>query len=305
VASQFKVCEVGPTRYLLLQSAWESSIAEVMKRYGIKHLRVNRPTERQVDIDFVRELPFLERVELSAMSIADATPLYDVRDLGRLRIDGFKKEIDFTRIPKLEELRIDWHPKFFSSLLECRQLRTLGIGNYKDTDLGPLQKLVSLEHLIISKAPIESPAGIENFPKLVEFSVDFVNRLETLAPINECRALSSLTVDGAKELRDIAPVSSLENLSVLSLQRCPQLESLHPIRGLPRLEYLALLETTNVLDGNLSVLLTLPALKHVSFVDRKHYTHKSADFPKSYRPTNKLVVLYDHSASADVSSRIH
>jgi hypothetical protein len=305
VASQFKVCEIGATRYLLLQSPWESGIAEVMKRYGIKHLRLNRPTERQVQIDFLRELPFLERVELSAMSVVDVTPLYDLPSLRRLRIDGFKKEIDFTRIPELEELRLDWHPKFFSSLLACERLRTLGIGCYKAGDLEPFDKLASLEELIISQAPLESLAGIENFPKLARLSLDFIDHLNTLVPLNVCRSLLSLTIDGAKNLRDISPLSGLRNLSDLGLQRCPHIKSLQPIRGLPRLQTIGLLETTSIEDGDLSVLETLPALKHASFVDRRHYTRKNADFPKVYRPANKLVVLYNNSASADVSGRIH
>ena len=305
MASDFKVCEIGPTRYLLLQGPWEASITDVMTTFGLKYLRLNRPTERQVQIDFFRELAFLERLELSALSIADVSPLYDLPNLRRLNINGFKQEIDFTRIPKLEDLRLDWHEKSFSSLLACDQLRILGIGYYTHADLQQLKNLRSLEELIISFSRIESLAGIEHFPELGLLSVDYVRNLETLEPLGACRELWNLSIDGAKNLRQIDPVSPLRNLRELCLKRCPEIESLRPIKSLPALESVGLLETTNIQDGDLSVLLTLPSLKHASFVDRRHYTHKNADFPKVYRHANKLVVLYDNSIPPQVTGSIH
>jgi Leucine-rich repeat (LRR) protein len=296
--TDFKICEIGASRYLLLQGPWEPVIADVMQQYGVRHLRLNRPTEQQVRIDFLRELGSLERLELSALSLADAGPLYDLPNLRRLAINGFKKKIDFTRIPKLEELRLDWHEKSFSSLLEHGQLRVLGIGPYTRADLLQLKNLRSLEELVISFSRIERLAGVEHFPELRQLSVDYVKNLETLEPLESCRKLWNLSIDGAKILRQIDPVSSLRDLQELCLKRCPEIESLRPIKSLPALRYIGLLETTNLKDGDLSVLLTLPQLRHASFADRKHYSHKSTDFPKVYRKHHKLVVLYDSSAAA-------
>jgi hypothetical protein len=304
MASRFKVCEIGSTRYLLLQGQWEPEIADVMKQYRITHLRLNAPTERHARLDFLGELTFLERVDLSALSVPDVSPLYELHGLRRLTISGIKKEIDFTRFPKLEELRIDWHPKFFSSVRACGQLRTLGIGNYNDADLQQFNNLQFLEELVVSRSRLENLAGVEHFPKLGRLSLDFAKRLETLEPLDACRELWYLTVDEAKNLRQIDPVSRLANLRELCLKRCPEIESLRPIQGAHALEYVGLLETTTIKDGDLSALLTLPMLKHASFVDRKYYTHKNADFPKVFRGPNKLVVLYDSSLPAQATSSI-
>jgi len=304
MASAFKVCEIGPTRYLLLQGPWEPGITGVMATFGIRHLRLNLPTERQVEINFLRELPFLERLELSALSVADVTPLYDLSNLCRLTINGFKQKIDFTRIPKLEELRLNWHEKSFSSLLECGQLRMLGLGYYTHIDLQQLKNLRFMQELVISFSRIENLAGVEHLPELGKLSADYVKNLETLEPIAACRKLRNLSIDEAKNLRRIDPVSSLRDLQELCLKRCPEIESLTPIKGLPALEYVGLLETTNIKDGDLSVLLTLPQLKHASFVDRKHYTQRNQDFPKVYRVTNKLQVLYDSSLPARATGSI-
>jgi Leucine-rich repeat (LRR) protein len=276
-----------------------------MRRYGITHLRLNTPTERQVNIDFLTELTFLERADLSALSVRDVTPLYGLPKLRRLTITGIRQEIDFTRLARLEELRVDWNAKFFSSFLSCDRLRILGIGNYNCPDLRQLGNLRSLEELILSLSRIETLAGVEHFPELERLSLDFVKHLETLEPLGACRMLRYLSIDDAKNLKQIDPVAHLVNLQELCLKRCPEVDSLKPVKGFGALEYVGLLETTNIQDGDLSVLLTLPNLKHASFVDRKHYSHKNADFPKVYRVPNKLVVLYDNSVSAPVSGRVH
>lgn len=46
------------------------------------------------------------------------------------------------------------------------------------------------------------------------------------------------------------------------------------------LEELFLLESTRVLDGDLSPLFALPRLEHVVLEDRPHYFHRAADFPE-------------------------
>lgn len=59
-----------------------------------------------------------------------------------------------------------------------------------------------------------------------------------------------------------------------------EIASIRPLSRLRRLERLFLTESTNVLDGDLSPLLELTRLEHVAFVDRPHYSHRSADFPE-------------------------
>jgi hypothetical protein len=53
------------------------------------------------------------------------------------------------------------------------------------------------------------------------------------------------------------------------------IESIAPIAGLTELEKFFFPVSTNVLDGDMSVLLTLPRLKNVAYQYRRHYSHKS------------------------------
>lgn len=77
------------------------------------------------------------------------------------------------------------------------------------------------------------------------------------------------------------PVGALHRLRILLLGDLGDIASIRPLSRLKKLERLFLIETTNVVDGELSPLLDLPRLKHVDFLDRPHYSHRSADFPRS------------------------
>lgn len=59
-----------------------------------------------------------------------------------------------------------------------------------------------------------------------------------------------------------------------------EIASLRPLAWLTKIEKLFLVESTNVADGDLSPLMELPHLDHVSFLDRPHYSPTSADFPE-------------------------
>jgi len=39
-------------------------------------------------------------------------------------------------------------------------------------------------------------------------------------------------------------------------------------------------ESTNIRDGDFSILKGLPKLEHVVFMERPHYSHKPSDFPR-------------------------
>jgi hypothetical protein len=62
-------------------------------------------------------------------------------------------------------------------------------------------------------------------------------------------------------------------LNKLILSDDGPIESLVPLEGLAALDWLVFPGTTEVLDGDLSVLLRLPSLRTVAFKDRANYTH--------------------------------
>jgi hypothetical protein len=265
-----------------------------MEANGLKDLRFyDIEPGRDTSVNFLRDLPTLERLSLCVNGPQDWSALYDLSNVRVLELQHVTRKVDFTRMPQLEEVRCNWKAGLFSSLCDCEWLTRLGLDYFSGVEFRIFAKLKALRQIDFSFARVESLLGMERFPELRRFRLGPVNRLETLEHLKACEKLEYLGIDTAKKLRNIEAVGHLRNLQELFFKACPKLESLRSLWGLPSLEYFGLLETTTVADGDLSVLKTLPKLKHASIRDRKHYTHTDADFPKGYRRTLKLITLYE------------
>jgi len=246
----------------------------------------------KTSIDFLRDLPFLERLSLTAIGLRDVTPLYDLPNLQVLTLNGITPKIDFPRFTKLQHLMCSWNARAFSRLLHCVTLKQLGLDNFTGADFHAFAALKALENIGFAYTRLESLAGIERLQKLRRLSLGPANRLETLEHLEACSGLRELDIEAAKKLSRLDPLSHLRKLENICFNTCPNLESLLPLKSLPELQLFALLGTTSVADGDLSVLLTWPKLKHASIRDQKHYNHKNSEFPKAYRPSNKLITLH-------------
>lgn len=159
--------------------------------------------------------------------------------------------------------------------------------------LAGLHELHALERLVLSQVPLESIAGVEEARRLSTLVLTSVRELRSVAPLEGLRTLHTLTIDGSKRIVDIAGLGKLESvhelrlcgvplpdveflshlnrLRVLALESVGTIPSLQFLRGLNQLEGLALTGSTFVVDGDMSVLVELPALKRVQYTERKHY----------------------------------
>lgn len=255
-----------------------------MRRQGITDLKLSAYAGwRETRVDFLGGLPFLETLDLMTVGLRDVSPLYELPNLRRLSISGVKAKVDFTKIPRLNHLGISWNHKLFASLLDCGNLHVLGLDRFTEKDLSSLRELTALNVLALSYSKIESLRGIGRFSELRRLSLAVTNRIQTLSGISACKELVEVSVEAAKILTDVDAVGDLPKLRTLFFTACPKIESLQFISKLSRLEYFALLQTSRVSDGDLSGLSSLPKLKHVSFVDRKHYNRRNSAFPKNYK----------------------
>jgi Leucine-rich repeat (LRR) protein len=300
MASPFKIFQERPGPVLVLAGPWFPELADVLRRHGVSHLRLSPYAGwREKQIDFLSSLLFLERLDLAAVGLRDISPLYQLPNLQWLSLNGVARKIDFTKIPKLNNLRLGWNEKNFSSLLDCANLQSLGLDNYSGSDLWAFAKLTRLSVLALSFSKIESLDGIEHLGLLDRLSLARVNRLESLEHLQHCQALTTLEIDGAAELRDVGAVAGLRNLRSFSLMGCPKVQSVRAVGGLPALETVGLLQTTSIQDGDLSALDALPALRHASFLDRPHYNRKNAQYPKRLRYPRRPKLLFDSAKPSD------
>lgn len=270
-------------KILSLKGEWRDEIRKVLQSHNIVHLRISVYAGwKSGTIDFLPQMPEIEQLDIVAPEVKDFTPLYGLPKLRKLNLDGKTGHIDFLRFPMLQELSVGlWSPRNLGSVFQCRSLKNLAIAGYSAADLHEFESLKdSLEGLSLGKLRCERLDGMPELPKLIRLFLTLCPRLQSLSGVERCADLQVLWVERARSLEQIDSVRHLRLLRTLILSGCPRIKSLTPLRGLPALETVGLMETTNIQDGDISVLKTLPALIHAKFVDRPHYTNRDSEFPK-------------------------
>lgn len=89
-----------------------------------------------------------------------------------------------------------------------------------------------------------------------------------------------LSLNNCQNIRSLQCLSSLVSLETLHLASMGELDSLSFLVFLTQLECFNFSGSTNIKDGNLTLLTKLPKLKLVGFQNRKHYTHKFKELQK-------------------------
>jgi hypothetical protein len=97
--------------------------------------------------------------------------------------------------------------------------------------------------------------------------------LASLAGLDALEGLERLQIDGCKQFGDLEPIAKCNRLEFLSVANAGSIPSLAPIRRLSNLKHVSFVESTQIEDGDLSMLLELPSLEKVSFQNRRHYSH--------------------------------
>ncbi len=278
----FKVefSRVGST--VVLQGSWDDSIGEYIRKKKIKGLSLNH-TEGwdQGDLEFLRELPNLESIQVIGHDIKGYLPLQHLRKLKEVMLDNYytDNKIDFDWFPNVERVEIDWGKKIknFSNAVHTKYL---SIYRFKSVDLSELSSFSELEELVLKVCPAKSIKGISNLKKIKILYLMRFTKLESLEGLEGLENVEDFVLDTCKKVINIDQISGLKNVKTMRLDNLGEIESLKPLQGLDNLEELYFAESTNIKDGDLSVLLTLPRLKKVLFVDRKHYSHSNDELEK-------------------------
>ncbi|HEY6077766.1 MAG TPA: hypothetical protein VIW29_03140, partial [Polyangiaceae bacterium] len=119
----------------------------------------------------------------------------------------------------------------------------------------------------------------EALKRLTFFGVYRAGSLALLDGIEALTQLRQLEVNSCRRIERLEPLSGLRQLRELQLCNDGRIASLAPLLGLKHLSVFLFYESTDVADGDLSVLKKLPELEHVVFMDRRHYSHDADDFP--------------------------
>ncbi len=223
------------------------------------------------DVDFLGGIPLLEAVEIYARNVRDISVL---EKLPRLRLIGLECElrtaVRLDQLAMLETFKSTWSDAV-SSVLACSTMLRFNIVDWAFEDLLPLERFSKLRQLRLTSKKLQKLAGISRLKGLEFLDLFACPQLSDLAEIAAVSSLGRIELDGCKRLVDIAPLCELRALTHLTLDNCGAIASLSPLRNCNALESLSFLGTTDIQDGDLSVLEGLPRLKELRFKRRAHY----------------------------------
>ena len=197
------------------------------------------------------------------------------------------------------------------ALAGLKQLLELGIGEAPLRSLKGVEELPSLQRLVLSQVPLDSLVGVESAQGLSTVTLFRLRPLTSIVPLLRLPRLRVLEIDGSKKIADLERLgeiagleelrlislalpdvnflSRLSRLRVLALAHVGKIPSLGFLRGLTSLEGLGLLENTTVEDGDLSVLLHLPALKRCQYTEHRHYSPRKDEIQAALRAKGGVV----------------
>ena len=260
---------------MVLQGPWRDEYLPVFGDDSVISLRLSHAMGWQSeDLRFLSLLPKLRGVEVYHHAVKDITPLAQLAHLEHIGLDcDFTSAPDFTDFQFLTHCFFRWRPKA-KTLLAVPSLQHLNITGYPYRDLKPLAALSKLNDLKLASRKLETLYGIEQLSNLTLIDLFQCTALNSIAHLSGAnRNLHSIIFDTCKKIDDIEVIETRADLVYLALNNCGPIQSLSPIRYCTQLEEIYFSDSTNILDGDLGVLLKIATLRSTSFANRRHYSH--------------------------------
>jgi len=270
------VGDVKSERFVVLTKDLLQKAISIMSSRNLFKLNFGSPFEKMSDLSFLENFKFLKGLGIGNNNF-DITPLSSLDNLEELSISfHFNGRIDFSKFPKLKKVHINWENEGVESLLKCEHLLEVSIMNFSGLTLSDFVNWEDLNSLSLYDPKSISLEDIGQLKNLLILKINGAKNLKDLGDIEELQYLQHFTIHGAKKLEDLTPIMYLKNLKVLNLDTLGSIPSIRFVETLKNLEEFYMTESTNVEDGDLSVLDHLRKrhmLKKVGFANRKHYSH--------------------------------
>src|SRR4051794_29198478 len=267
-----RVADIDGHRCLVVaRGGWEAEYRQWIDRQGLTGLSIR---VSDGDAEFLRDLPHLRVLVLSAGEVRDLRAVESLRDLESLTLNTPRRPklaLDFSAFPRLASFGGYWNDGF-PSLFDCRRLARLFVFGPPDVDLTRFGALTTLERLELGQGRrLRSLAGIEQLQNLTFLGLYHQSAFADLSGLEAVPHLRELALETCRKVSSLDSIGGLRELHTLKIADCGRVASLHPLRSLHALERLFAWESTNVDDGDLSVLMELPALREVALAERRHY----------------------------------
>jgi len=270
---------------LILRRKWEPQLADVLKNEGLCELECNfaRGWEGD-DISFLSDLTFLKGLWVTPRRPLDTGPINNLHSLVYLKVSGpCGGTVDFGNFPQLRYCYVEWW-RGVESVLQCKSLERAYFDRCKIRESHRFKDLANLQRLVIGNGPLREVVHLDNLRNIDYLGLYYLRNLESLQGIENLHRLNYLDIAGCRRLKRLDEIAGLPALEFCNLSDNGTFESLKPLRGMKSLKQLLFYGTTKILDGDMTVLNTLPNLNRVSFANRRHYSHRASDFPQFTSP---------------------
>lgn len=263
--------------YCKVWDPWLPGDREVIARSGVRRVEIQGWPGR--DLPPLDLPPSVEELLVAPINIKSDGSVQHLRHLRSLILGSYARDrIDFTQFPELRRLDFYWRPGGDTAFANP-SIEQLGIRYWPYRDLRPLGALARLRELAIGQTRrIHSLEGIEALPQLETLELILAPTPIDLAALAGAPAsLRFVGLDGCTKLASLEVLASLPALEVLDLNSTKEIPSIRWLSGHPTLRALFIAGSTNILDGDLSPLFTMPALEEVRVRNRRHYSHTRAE----------------------------
>lgn len=252
---------------------------EYINKHNIKHIDVL--DFDYTDVNFLKECPGIERLDLLNHFIKDLSGIYSLRNLRILSINETTTKDEF-RIGELKSLEEVYGqlPRKTAGLSGLNNLKTVQIWSYKPKakNLTELSRLISLKELIITQSNLVTLEGIQGLEYLQMLQLNYLRSLIDVNALREVKApLIDLEFESCNKVEDFSPIGELKQLEQLKLINCGDIPSICFAENLPKLNTFVFPDT-HVQDGDLSV---------CESIEEVHYTKqkiKNGDLEKDKKP---------------------
>lgn len=277
-----KLVEINRGHYgkrAILKGPWKADYKHLIIDNQVVEILLNGAKGwRGKDVDFLTELPHLLSIEIIS-SLQNDHAINELRELRAIHIESpAKTEIDFLNFPKIEKIAVYWRPGL-RNLFRCETVRNLWLYKYPGNSLSDFASLKYLQRLELKNSrSLDRLGDVSGLRKLEMLGIYLAPKLLSLTGVQVLKNLRTLEIDTCRKIKDISPVRDLIKLRRFMFVDGAKIESIKALRNLEQLEEFFFYGSTNISDGDLSVLSEMPNLKEVAFQQRRHYNRNWSDF---------------------------
>jgi hypothetical protein len=259
--------------HLVIEGEWQNEFLPLLSR---KPTGLSLMGRGAVDFSWVpKHLPDLEVLLTTGSTLRSVNALSELRTLEELSLGEFDNGSHVFDLPaSLKSFSCTWRKRYRLGKAPPG-LENLSLDKAKDIDLadmfGELENLVKAD--LVDCRFVDGCDEILRSPRLRYLSLDACGDtgFKEDGPTHTSLKYANLT---RVRFDDLSWLRRTPSVDILILASCGDIQSLAPLRHVPALRGLWISGNTRIVDGDLSILESLP-LENLVLIPRKHYSHTS------------------------------